>query len=145
VNELIKRARYETLPPSRSRYAFRLSAFSRFLSPSSLSFVASFLVTARTTSNVLPCRTRLCARLDEGSGVNIEGSLNGLGFTYSRRISITDAICGAMDPTVEVGPVVSRRKRSLFSTALSASSTFQKQTKPVPLDRPVSWSIVMRA
>ena len=68
------------VPPSRNRYMLRLSAFSRIRSPSSLSLPATSRVTARTTSSVRPCRTRLCARLDEGSGVRIDGNEKGFFF-----------------------------------------------------------------
>jgi hypothetical protein len=47
------------LPPSLSKYKFRLSAFSRIRSLSSLSLPATSLVTALTTSSVRPCSTRL--------------------------------------------------------------------------------------
>lgn len=44
-----------------------------------------------------------------------------------------------------VRPVVSVRSSSLWATTLSASSTFQKHAKPVPRERPVATSIVIRA
>lgn len=121
---------------------FLLSAFSRRFSPSSFSFVALSRVTARTTSNVRPCRTRFCARVEDGSGVNSEGNLNGFAFgCKSFRKFQTEWIA----LTASLLPVVSNRRISLFSTALSASSRFQKHTKPVPRERPVLESIVILA
>src|SRR5579863_7474005 len=42
-------------------------------------------------------------------------------------------------------PVISARIILLCSITLSASARFQKQTKPVPRDRPVAGSTVIRA
>jgi hypothetical protein len=70
----------DNAPPSRRRYKFRLSAFSRRFSPSSFSLPASSLVTARVTSSVRPCNTRLRAKVEDGSGVNIDGRVNGFFF-----------------------------------------------------------------
>lgn len=131
-------------PPSRSRYMLRLSAFSRFLSPSSLSLPATSRVTALTQSSVRPCSTKLLARREDGSGVNIEGSVNGF-LLGCYKCQLVDDCEMHNNHTASLDPVVCSRRSSHCSITLSASSLFQKHAKPVPRERPVVASIVIRA
>lgn len=134
----------EDVPPSLMRYVFRLSPACLARSPSSFMTPACSLVTALVTSKVLPWMTSLLARLDDGSTVRTDGRANGFLLGAAAVEAPTAVALAPVAPAVPYAPV-SACTRSASSIAASACSVFQKHTKPVPRDRPVDLSMVIRA
>lgn len=82
--------------------------------------------------------------------MRIEGSEKGFFFGCCNDNGVRDLKAldsyGVIQELTTVGwPVVSERRRSLCCTTRSASARFQKHAKPVPRERPVAPSMVIRA
>lgn len=143
------------------RYVFLLSTFSFLLSFSSLSAPACSRVTAQLTSRTRPLSVMLAASELLGSAVRTELSVKGLdarsltcrqgcqhGILNQRRRDATSKTERFVKLTgIELTPVppTSAASKLASSIAFSASSFFQKQTNPVPRDRLVALSMVIRA
>lgn len=99
----------------------RLSCFSLSFSPSSRNFDATSRVTALTQSRVRPWSTKLLARLEEGSGVRIEGRLKGFFLGCREETESVKQVSSGMviNTYRRVQPSLSTKDFSLFKHFVS--------------------------
>lgn len=127
-------------PPSLIRYTFLLSSLSLFRILVSASFPASPLSTARTTSNMRACNMNALAIPLPGSGVSTLLPVAKTPFCFFCLFESNWRETAFVSSTRDMLCTFSASSRQASAWDLSL-----KQTNPVPRERPVSLSIVMRA